>query len=166
MAARRERKSGSAGASSSRSLAYRSLVVYALYNRVRVERRILTMAYRVSKRRFGELVEEALAELPEQFQAFLEEVPVEVWDRPSPRQKRDLGKGGLLLGLYVGRPRTQRSVEDSGRMPDVIYIFQEPIEQVCNNETELVEQVRKTVLHEIGHHFGLDEGDLEDLGYG
>jgi predicted Zn-dependent protease with MMP-like domain len=124
------------------------------------------MAYRVSKRRFGELVEEALAELPERFQEFLEEVPVEVWDRPSPSQKRLVGKGGLLLGLYVGRPRTERSVEDSGRIPDVIYIFQEPIEQVCNNEAELVEQVRKIVLHEIGHHFGLDEDDLSDLGYG
>ena len=124
------------------------------------------MAYRVSKRRFGELVEEALAELPEEFQEFLEEVPVEVWDRPSLRQKRGLGRGGLLLGLYVGRPRTERSVEDSGRMPDVIYIFQEPIEQVCNNEAELVGQVRKTVLHEIGHHFGMDEKDLDELGYG
>jgi len=124
------------------------------------------MAYRVSKRRFGELVEQALAELPDQFQEFLHEVPVEVWDRPSPTQRRGLGRGGLLLGLYVGRPRTERSVEDSGRMPDVIYIFQEPIEQVCNNETELIEQVRKTVLHEIGHHFGMDEDDLTDLGYG
>ena len=124
------------------------------------------MAYRVSKRRFGELVEEALAELPEQFQEFLEEVPVEVWDRPTRHQTRGVGRGGLLLGLYVGRPRTERSVEDSGRMPDVIYIFQEPIEAVCNNETELVGQVRKTVLHEIGHHFGMDEKDLEDLGYG
>ncbi len=124
------------------------------------------MAYRVSKRRFGELVEQALAELPEQFQEFLEEVPVEVWDRPTRQQTHKLGEGGLLLGLYVGRPRTERSVEDSGRMPDVIYIFQEPIEQVCNNEADLVEQVRKTVLHEIGHHFGLDEDDLSDLGYG
>jgi predicted Zn-dependent protease with MMP-like domain len=124
------------------------------------------MAYRVSKRRFGELVEAALAELPEQFQEFLEEVPVEVRDRPGREHTRGLGRGGLLLGLYVGRPRTERSVEDSGRMPDVIYIFQESIEQVCNNETELIDQVRKTVLHEVGHHFGLDEDELTNLGYG
>jgi len=124
------------------------------------------MAYRVSKRRFGELVEQALAELPEQFAEFLEEVPVEVRDRPAPSQLRGVGRGGTLLGLYVGRPRTERSVEDSGAMPDVIYIFQEPIEQISLDQQELVEQVRTTVLHEIGHHFGLDEDDLERLGYG
>lgn len=125
------------------------------------------MAYRVSKAQFGELVEAALRELPEEFADFLEEVPVEVWDRPSETQLRSAGvrKGGLLLGLYVGRPRTRRSVEDSGAMPDVIYIFQEPIQAVCNTEEELLRQVRVTVLHEIGHHFGLSEDDLTRLGY-
>ena len=124
------------------------------------------MAYRVSKRRFGELVEQALAELPPQFAEFLEEVPVEVRDRPSKSHLHQMGRDHLLLGLYVGRPRTERSVEDSGRLPDVIYIFQEPIEQVSQGEQELVDQVRMTVLHEIGHHFGLDEDDLTELGYG
>jgi predicted Zn-dependent protease with MMP-like domain len=126
------------------------------------------MAYHVSKQRFDELVQEALAELPEEFVRFLEEVPVDVRDRPAPSQLRSLGMrhGELLLGLYVGRPRTQRSIEDSGRVPDVIYIFQESIEAVCRGERDLVEQVRKTVLHEIGHHFGMDEQDLSRLGYG
>ncbi|HEY8749500.1 MAG TPA: metallopeptidase family protein [Tepidisphaeraceae bacterium] len=124
------------------------------------------MAYRVSKRRFGLMVEEALATLPPQFQEFIEEVPVEVRDRPTEAQSSRFDSKGLLLGLYVGRPRTQRSVEESGRLPDVIYIFQESIEQVSNNEAELLDQVRKTVLHEIGHHFGLDEDDLSTLGYG
>lgn len=126
------------------------------------------MGVRVSKHRFGELVEQAIAELPPQFAAFLDEVPIEVRDRPTPAQLRTLGIGprGLLLGLYQGRPRTERSVEDSGRLPDVIYIFQESIEAVCNTEAQLVEQVRKTVLHEIGHHFGMSERDLEELGYG
>jgi predicted Zn-dependent protease with MMP-like domain len=126
------------------------------------------MPYHVSKQRFDELVSLALAELPEEFAQFLEEVPVEVRQRPAPSQLRRLGMrhGDLLLGLYVGRPRTQRSVEDSGRMPDVIYIFQESIEAVCRSETELIGQVRKTVLHEIGHHFGMDEQDLSKLGYG
>jgi predicted Zn-dependent protease with MMP-like domain len=126
------------------------------------------MPYHVSKQRFDELVEQALAELPQEFARFLEEVPVEVRSRPTPSQLRNLGMrhGDLLLGLYVGRPRTQRSVEDSGRIPDVIYIFQESIEAVCRSEIELVEQVRKTVLHEIGHHFGMDEHDLSQLGYG
>lgn len=126
------------------------------------------MAYRVSKQRFGELVERALDELPPEFAEFLSEVPVEVRDRPTAGQAASVGlrRGHLLLGLYQGRPRTQRSVEDSGRLPDVIYIFQDSIEQVCTGELELIAQVRKTVLHEIGHHFGMSEDDLEKLGYG
>ena len=128
---------------------------------------ILAVAYRVSKAHFGELVEKALDELPEEFAKFLEEVPVEVCDRPTDAQlaRAHVGPRGLLLGLYVGRPRTVRNVEDSGAMPDAIFIFQEPIQIVCNSEDELVRQVRTTVLHEIGHHFGLSEDDLERLGY-
>ena len=72
----------------------------------------------------------------------------------------------LLMGLYRGVDRTRRSVEDSGRLPDVIYIFQEDHELACDNRHQLVQEVRKTVLHEIGHHFGLSEDDLERLGYG
>jgi predicted Zn-dependent protease with MMP-like domain len=128
---------------------------------------ILTVAYRVSKARFGELVESAIQELPEEFAEFLEEVPIEVRDQPTESQLQRAGvrAGGLLLGLYVGRPRTRRNVEDSGALPDVIYIFQEPIQAVCGSEAQLIRQVRVTVLHEIGHHFGLNEEDLERLGY-
>jgi len=126
------------------------------------------MAYPVSKLRFGELVEQAVAELPPQFAAILEEVPIEIRDRASAaqRQKMGLRRDELLLGLYHGRPLTRRSVEDSGRLPDVIYVFQEDIERSSNNEQDLIRQVRITVLHEIGHHFGLNEKDLDELGYG
>ena len=126
------------------------------------------MPHHVSKAKFAELVERALAELPEQFAAFLEEVPVEIRDRPTPRQLKEagLGRDDLLLGLYHGVPLTDRSVEHSGRMPDVIYIFQEDIELVSKDEEDLVDQVRVTVLHEIGHLFGLDEDQLDELGYG
>src|SRR5580658_5740341 len=104
---------------------------------------ILTVAYRVSKAQFGELVEAAIRELPEEFAEFLEEVPIEVRDQPTESQLQRAGvrKGGLLLGLYVGRPRTRRHVEDSGALPDVIYIFQEPIQAVCGNEAQLIRQV-------------------------
>lgn len=126
------------------------------------------MPYHVSKAKFATLVEQALAELPEPFAEFLEEVPVEVRDRPTRKQLKLAGleEDELLLGLYHGVPRTGRSVEHSGRMPDVIYIFQEDIELVSATEADLVEQVRITVLHEIGHHFGLDEDELDELGYG
>ena len=126
------------------------------------------MPYPVSKDQFDDLVQDALAELPERFAAFLEEVPVEVRDRPSPRQlaSAGVGRGNLLLGLYTGRPLPTRSVEDPSRLPDAIYIFQSSIEAVCDSEAALKQQVRTTVLHEIGHHFGMTEGDLEALGYG
>jgi predicted Zn-dependent protease with MMP-like domain len=126
------------------------------------------MRFRVSKAEFSQLVELALAELPPEFAEFLEEVPLEIVDRPTIAQRRQLNLSDheLLLGLYQGRPRTRRSIEDSGAMPDVIYIFQEPIQQICRDRDGLIQQVRKTVLHEIGHHFGLDEDDLTKLGYG
>ncbi|HVT87279.1 MAG TPA: metallopeptidase family protein [Tepidisphaeraceae bacterium] len=126
------------------------------------------MPYHVSKKEFNDLVEKALAELPPPFDRYMEEIPLEICDYPTSEQKRSLNleKGHLLLGLYVGRPRTKRHVEDEMVLPDRIYIFQQSIEQVCENEEELVKQVRTTVLHEIGHHFGMSEQDLSDLGYG
>src|SRR4051812_21755497 len=101
---------------------------------------------RVSKDEFAELVEAALEELPEEFREFLEEVPVEVRDHPAPRQlkRARVPSDGLLLGLYEGRPRTRRSVQDSGVMPDVIYIFQEHIEAVSRTREDLLRQVRVT----------------------
>lgn len=126
------------------------------------------MSYPVARERFAQLVAEAVESLPDAFREFLDEVPIEIQDQPTRRQRAalELEPGSDLLGLYHGRPRTERSVEEHARMPDVIYIFQKPIERICRNEAELIEQVRVTVLHEIGHHFGMDEDDLDELGYG
>ena len=125
------------------------------------------MAYHVSKAAFGQFVEQVLAAVPAPFAQFLEEVVFEVRDHATPEMLTGLGVRGRrqLLGLYHGRPRTRRSIEDSGQLPDIIYIFQEPIELVCRTESDLKEQIRVTVLHEVGHHFGLDEDDLSRLGY-
>ena len=126
------------------------------------------MAYHVSKARFGELVEQAIAELPEQFAAFLDEVPIEIRQRPSKEMLKKLGlrEDELLLGLYTGQSLLDRSVTDMARMPNVIFIFQEDVELVSDSEADLVREIRTTVLHEIGHHFGMDEADLDELGYG
>jgi len=126
------------------------------------------LPYHVSKQRFAKLVEEALRELPQPFAQHLEEVSVEIKDRPTQKQLKDQGleEDELLLGLYVGHPMTQRSVEFSGMLPDAIYIFQEDVELVSESEKDLIHQVRITVLHEIGHHFGMDEDDLDEIGYG
>lgn len=92
---------------------------------------------------------------------------MEVRKRPSRRELRelDMDDDELLLGLYVGQPLTERSVSDSGQFPDVIYIFQEDCELVSESGEQLVDEVRITVLHELGHHFGMDEDDLAKLGY-
>jgi predicted Zn-dependent protease with MMP-like domain len=127
-----------------------------------------SLAYHVSKAAFGALVERALAELPEQFARFLDEVPVEIRRRPSKEMLRKLGleDDELLLGLYTGQSLMNRSVDDMARMPNVIFIFQEDIELSSDSEADLVREIRTTVLHEIGHHFGMDEDDLDELGYG
>jgi predicted Zn-dependent protease with MMP-like domain len=125
------------------------------------------VAYHVSKQLFGELVEQALVNVPEPFAGYLEEVAVEVRVRPTRKQLKQAGLGeeDLLLGLYVGHPLTERSVLESGRLPDLILIFQEDIELVSDSEGDLIREIRTTVLHEIGHHFGMGEEDLSDLGY-
>lgn len=125
------------------------------------------MAYHVSKADFARYVEQALAELPEPFAAHLEQITVEVADRPTRKQLRSVGLKDheLLFGLYQGINLLDRSVEHSGVLPDRILIFQEDHEIACDNPRELVEEIRTTVLHEIGHHFGMDEDDLEDVGY-
>src|SRR5450432_4369471 len=107
------------------------------------------MAYHVSKAQFAELVEKALAELPPPFDQYMEEISLEIRDRPSQRELGgvQLNRNELLLGLYHGRPRTKRSVMDEMSLPDVIYIFQQNIERVTDGPDELVDQVRKTVLH-------------------
>ena len=126
------------------------------------------MPYQVSKARFAELVEQAIRELPEPFARFMEEVRIEIEDRPARKLLREMGmdEDELLLGLYEGRSLIERSVEESGRLPDRIRIFQEDHEEVSDSENDLVREVRTTVLHEIGHFFGMGEEDLDELGYG
>jgi predicted Zn-dependent protease with MMP-like domain len=126
------------------------------------------MPYEVDNATFEQLVERALAELPQQFAEFLEEVPIEIRRRPTRQQLKRLGlrESDLLLGLYEGIPLTERSVEHSGVRPAVIFIFKEDVEDASDSEADLIDQVRTTVLHEIGHHFGMDEDDLDELGYG
>jgi predicted Zn-dependent protease with MMP-like domain len=90
-----------------------------------------------------------------------------VEDLPSRDEAERLGLRNRrgLLGLYHGIPLTNRSVQHSGTLPDRITIYKKNIEAYCDSRAEIVDQVRRTVLHEIGHHFGLGEGDLRDKGY-
>jgi predicted Zn-dependent protease with MMP-like domain len=122
---------------------------------------------RLSDDEFGSLVTEALDSLPDEFRRHLANVVVEVEDLPDRRTVRRMGRGSLrgLLGLYQGVPLTHRSVEHSGHLPDRITLYKTNIESCCDSNEEIVEQVRRTVLHEVGHHFGLEEDELEANGY-
>lgn len=115
---------------------------------------------------FEALVVEALDSLPAEIQDWLDNVALVVEEWPSPEQLAQVGLGpnGLLFGLYVGVPKTQRGVTYGETVPDKIIIFRQPIQRACRTPAQIRQQVRKTVLHEIGHHFGMDEGQLRAAG--
>ncbi len=121
---------------------------------------------RVSRLRFEALVRRAVRGLPPEFRDRLDNVDIVVERRPSARRLRQGGTppGYTLLGLYVGVPQTRRGSGYSYALPDRIIIFQEPIQRICRSEEELVQQVRATVVHEIAHHFGIDDERLHELG--
>ena len=114
---------------------------------------------------FDELVREALDSLPEDFAVLLDNVQVVVQAWPNEEQLDSVGlhHPTHLLGLYEGIPRTRRGTYYGQVVPDKITIFQYPIERICRTDEEVREQVRDTVIHELGHHFGLDEARLREL---
>lgn len=111
----------------------------------------------VQREKFEELVARALSELPAEFQDRLENVDVVVQDYPTRRQLARVGRGMTLLGLYEGVPQTGRTRGYHLVPPDKITIFQKPIEAECRSEEEVAAEIQRVVLHEIAHHFGLDE---------
>jgi predicted Zn-dependent protease with MMP-like domain len=112
----------------------------------------------VERPRFEELVRQALDSLPKPFRARLANLAIRVEDAPPSEPSR----GGLLLGLFSGVPRTQKSVF-AATPPDHIYLYQKNIEAICATESQVARQIRDTLLHEIGHYFGLSEEELRNL---
>lgn len=112
----------------------------------------------ISRERFEELVGDALDEVPEELAALVDNVVVLVEDEP-PADDPD------LLGLYDGTPLTERDTRYAGVVPDRIMIYRLPILRMCEDADEVVEEVRITVVHEIAHHFGIDDDRLHELGY-
>jgi predicted Zn-dependent protease with MMP-like domain len=112
----------------------------------------------VAPGRFEELVADAIDGIPDELARLMDNVAVFVEDR-----NRERG----LLGLYQGIPLTHRDAGYAGMvMPDRITIYRVPICAMCHTEQDVIEQVRITVVHEIGHHFGIDDARLHELGYG
>ncbi len=128
-----------------------------------------------ARHQFDHILDQLVAELPDHLRQLLEEVPLIVEDEPSSRLMDELHldrSHSDLCGLHWGVPLTERSVQHSGTFPDRMMLFRGPIirlaarQQGAADEPALHQQIRITLLHEIGHHFGLDEDDLTALGYG
>ncbi|MEO1008351.1 MAG: metallopeptidase family protein [Planctomycetota bacterium] len=127
--------------------------------------------------RFDGLLERVIAALPERVAAVLEEVPVHVLDEPDERILADLGvprehwedERDSLCGLQTGHMLTERSIEDPADLGTQIHLFRRGIAQVAGgweaDDATLRAEIQITLLHELGHHFGLDEEDLDQLGY-
>jgi predicted Zn-dependent protease with MMP-like domain len=110
----------------------------------------------VEPARFEEMVATALDGLPPKLGRVMRNVAVVV-DNDSPQRG--------LLGLYVGVPLTERTSHYSAVLPDRITIYRHAICSICNTEDQVVEEVRRTVIHEVGHHFGIDDDRLHELGW-
>ena len=125
------------------------------------------MPYAVSEAEFAAHVRSAIAALPARWRRAIEhDVPVQVIGRPTRNMLSDLEMqpDDLLLGLYEGTPATEYA-EAHERVPDRIWLFRHDLQTVAEDEADLVEQIRITLLHELGHHFGLNEDDLARLGF-
>ncbi|NBH11304.1 metallopeptidase family protein [Amycolatopsis sp. SID8362] len=116
------------------------------------------MPVEMSRERFEELVSEALDEVPPEFAKAMDNVVVlvEEFNDEAPD----------ILGLYHGVALTERTSSYGGVLPDRISIYRQPILSMCEDEDEVVEEVLITVVHELGHHFGIDDARLHELGWG
>ncbi|MBQ1023030.1 metallopeptidase family protein [Micromonospora sp. C95] len=112
----------------------------------------------MGRERFEELVGEALDEVPEELLALMNNVVILVEDDPPP--------GEELLGLYEGHALTERGWDYAGVLPDRILIYRNPILRICQSDEDVVDEVAVTVVHEIAHHFGIDDARLHELGWG
>jgi predicted Zn-dependent protease with MMP-like domain len=112
----------------------------------------------VSEDRFAELVEAAFAAVPAELSALLDNVVLFIEDDAP-------ADDPTLLGFYDGIPLTERDTSYGGVMPDRIYVYRNPTLAICDTEQDVVEEVGITVVHEIAHHFGIEDDRLHELGY-
>lgn len=119
----------------------------------------------LSDERFDQLITKAMDELPQEYIRGLNNVAIVMADQPDEQQKikLKLRHGHLLLGLYEGVPRTMRTGNEAGLLPDKITLFKYPILAVSNDEAALFEQIKRTLWHEIAHYYGLDHDRIDYL---
>lgn len=119
----------------------------------------------MSRQRFEALVRQAMREIPREFRNRLDNVEIVVEEEPSAELLADLGYGGAetLFGLYQGTPLTERSWAHGNTLPDRIVLFRRPLEEACEDEDQLVDEVCLTLIHEAGHYFGLSEEQIQHV---
>ena len=118
----------------------------------------------MKREHFTKVVEEALDSLPQEFRSRIQNVAVLVEDVPPNQLSPESGQQRrLLLGVFHGVPTTKKSIFNLSSGPDNIVLYQKNIEAVCSTEAEVREQIRLTLIHELGHYFGLDEDQLKDV---
>ena len=114
---------------------------------------------------FEKLIGRAMNELPREYMERLDNVAITYADDPTPEQftKQGVSEGQLLLGLYEGIPQTQRGSSYSLVLPDKITLFKNPILSLSSSDADVYERVKRTLWHEIAHHYGLDHGRIHEL---
>jgi predicted Zn-dependent protease with MMP-like domain len=119
---------------------------------------------RMERKEFNKVVEDVLDSLPREFRSRIRNVAVLVEDLPPNHPSSKPGQSSqLILGVFCGVPKTKKSVFHLPTGPDYIVLYQKNIEAVCSTDAELREQIRRTVIHELGHYFGMDEEQLKDV---
>jgi predicted Zn-dependent protease with MMP-like domain len=119
----------------------------------------------MQRKKFEQLVEEALSEIHQEFQKYLKNITVIVEDNPplDVFDRLGISRKGLLLGLYHGVPLKDRGPYYGNIPPDVISIYQKPIEKICSTDEQIKQKVREVVRHEIGHYFGKSDRELREI---
>jgi len=126
------------------------------------------MLGRMDREQFETLVLEAIEEVPEEFSRYLENVEIVIEEEPSPDLLRNMGldaRRDTLFGLYQGVPLGHRGFAFGNHLPDKITIYLRPLVRACRTPDRIRREVRRTVIHEIGHHFGFDDRELRREGY-
>ena len=123
------------------------------------------MPFEITREEFEEAVDDAIDLIPDDLAQAMDNVAIFVVEEYEPRPGEPAGTE--LLGLYEGTPLTERdSWWEAGSLPDRISIFRGPLMRACDSREDLVEEILVTVVHEIAHHFGIDDDRLHDLGWG
>jgi predicted Zn-dependent protease with MMP-like domain len=122
---------------------------------------------KLSNKEFERIVQQAIGRIPQEIRRHLDNILITVQKRPAPEMLEEMGypPDEPLLGIYWGVPLNERSVAEPPLYPDTIFIFKEPLEEMCETREELEEEIEITVVHEVAHFLGMTEERLAELGY-